>query len=57
MRIRRNTAQAETVETGEGAVTGTGPAIALPEGFSVEAATLGRQPHNDGDNSGAMWFE
>ncbi|WP_407286431.1 hypothetical protein [Streptomyces sp. BP-8] len=33
------------------------PVIALPESFPVEAATLGRQPNNDGDNSCAMWFE
>ncbi|MFJ5817197.1 hypothetical protein ACIQGT_25360 [Streptomyces sp. NPDC093108] len=33
------------------------PTLALPETFSVETATLGRQPNNDGDNSGAMWFE
>ena len=33
------------------------PALVLPETFSVESATLGRQPNNDGDNSGAMWFE
>ncbi|MGX2995581.1 hypothetical protein JNUCC64_15015 [Streptomyces sp. JNUCC 64] len=33
------------------------PFIALPESFSVETSTLGRKPNNDGDNSGAMWFE
>ncbi|MFI1532064.1 hypothetical protein [Streptomyces griseus] len=32
-------------------------AIELPESFDAETATLGRQPNNDGDNSGAMWFE
>ncbi|MEW1551794.1 hypothetical protein [Streptomyces tsukubensis] len=35
----------------------TAPVIALPESFPVETATLGRKPNNDGDNSGAMWFE
>ncbi|MFE9250968.1 hypothetical protein [Streptomyces sp. NPDC007088] len=33
------------------------PEIELPDSFDAEAATLGRQPNNDGDNSGAMWFE
>ncbi|MEU5425932.1 hypothetical protein AB0H73_10025 [Streptomyces olivoreticuli] len=45
-----------TSETGT-AVTADIPGIALPESFSVEGATLGRQPNNDGDNSGAMFFE
>lgn len=35
----------------------TAPVIALPESFPVETATLGRKPNNDGDNSGAMFFE
>ncbi|MBH1939158.1 hypothetical protein I5Q34_33705 [Streptomyces sp. AV19] len=39
------------------ALTAGVPGIALPESFSVEGATLGRQPNNDGDNSGAMFFE
>ncbi|WP_372412249.1 hypothetical protein [Streptomyces luteireticuli] len=43
-------------ETGTAVAAGV-PGIALPESFSVEGATLGRQPNNDGDNSGAMWFE
>ncbi|MCX4635599.1 hypothetical protein OG775_10675 [Streptomyces platensis] len=44
-------------ETGKSAAVGATPLIALPESFPVETATLGRQPNNDGDNSGAMWFE
>ncbi|GAA3085812.1 hypothetical protein [Streptomyces sp. NPDC020667] len=48
--------------TGAGATSETGtaaaaPGIALPQSFPVEGATLGRQPNNDGDNSGAMFFE
>ncbi|QNP67076.1 hypothetical protein [Streptomyces genisteinicus] len=46
----------EPVETGKTVETGA-PVIALPQTFSVEGATLGRKPNNDGDNSGAMWFE
>ncbi|MEV4506643.1 hypothetical protein [Streptomyces klenkii] len=45
-----------TSETGTAAAVSV-PGIALPESFSVEGATLGRQPNNDGDNSGAMFFE
>ncbi|WLQ35545.1 hypothetical protein P8A18_19930 [Streptomyces castrisilvae] len=41
-----------TIETQPAEIT-----IELPESFSAEAATLGRQPNNDGDNSGAMFFE
>ncbi|MFD7552192.1 hypothetical protein [Streptomyces sp. NPDC059816] len=40
-------------------VPGTGgptPLIALPESFPVEGATLGRQPNDDSDKSGAMYF-
>ncbi|MEU7640938.1 hypothetical protein AB0C11_33555 [Streptomyces sp. NPDC039016] len=29
----------------------------LPTTQSAEAVILGRQPNNDGDNSGAMFFE
>ncbi|MFE4055016.1 hypothetical protein ACFXP3_01695 [Streptomyces sp. NPDC059096] len=46
-----------TPEAAEPTAAGSAPVIALPESFSVETATLGRQPNNDGDNSGAMWFE
>lgn len=31
--------------------------LVVPQAFAVEEVTLGRQPNNDGDNSGAMWFE
>ncbi|WP_329141803.1 hypothetical protein OIU91_00200 [Streptomyces sp. NBC_01456] len=39
------------------AAAGATPAITLTDNFSVEGATLGRQPNKDGGNSGAMWFE
>ncbi|MFI1869392.1 hypothetical protein [Streptomyces jumonjinensis] len=43
----------------QSAVPGTDgftPLIALPESFPVEGATLGRQPNDDSDKSGVMWF-
>lgn len=46
-----------SAELGGGRFAAPAPTLALPETFSVETATLGRQPNNDGDNSGAMWFE
>ena len=39
------------------ALAGVVPVLSFPQIFSVEAATLGRQPNNDGDRSGAMYFE
>lgn len=54
--MRSTIATTEPVETNEPAVS-AGPVIALPQTFSVEGATLGRQPNNDADHSGAMWFE
>ncbi|MFF7705485.1 hypothetical protein [Streptomyces lydicus] len=44
-------------EADKPALASTTLVLALPESFPVEGATLGRQPNNDGDNSGAMWFE
>ncbi|MET9776263.1 hypothetical protein ABZ023_18715 [Streptomyces sp. NPDC006367] len=56
MRPTTTTITTETVEPVQPADC-DGVAIALPQTFRVEGATLGRQPNNDGDNSGAMWFE
>ncbi|MFJ4342985.1 hypothetical protein [Streptomyces sp. NPDC088915] len=47
---------AEPVETAQPAGS-VAPVIALPQTFSVEGATLGRQPNNDADTSGTMYFE
>ncbi|MFF4282869.1 hypothetical protein ACFY0Z_29325 [Streptomyces kronopolitis] len=51
--MRSTTATTEVAQPG----TASTPVIALPESYPLEGATLGRQPNNDGDNSGAMWFE
>ena len=54
---RRRDCKAAAAPSGTGVSPFVGVVLALPAAFSVETATLGRKPNNDGDNSGAMWFE